>query len=96
MEKKAVLEGESILVLGDDLNYYVENRLAGGYLNWGLSKALFENLADPQNLITIKRALAADSPHTIIDLEGYMPQLLKHLPHLKYRREKTIYYIRED
>lgn len=96
MQPKTTFAKDSILVLGDDVNYYLNNHLAGGFLDWRLAQACFQNLDQPSNLVAIDKQLSEQKPRIIIDLEAYMPQVLKRLPHLKYRRENTIYYIRID
>ena len=92
MKPKTRFKHQSILVLGSDLNYYSGNRLGGAYLNWDLSKRLFKNLDQAKNLIAIAKQFERQQPDIIIDLEGYMPDLLNFLPYLNYRRKKTMYY----
>ena len=89
------IKNKTILVLGDDLSYYINNRFSGTFLDWTLSKNLFQNLGTFQNILKIDEYLLKDKPEVIVDLEGYMPKVFEHLPHIKHdyiQKESTIYY----
>ncbi len=95
-KQKIAFTNKTILVLGDDLSYYIDNQFSGTFLDWTLSKPLFQNLNTFQNILTIDDYLIKDMPEVIIDLEGYMPKVFQHLPHIKQyytQKEANIYYI---
>ena len=84
-----------ILVLGDDVDYYMNNTLATGYLNWQVAKQHFKDLSYLPQLTTIHENFLKELPDAIIDKEEVMPSIFERLPALKhmYQREKdSIYY----
>lgn len=87
-----------IVVLADDLSWYVHNRLATPFLDWGLSEARFSDLDYYENVIFIGEGFRMDPPEVIIDPEQYMPGVFDRIPVLKemYREEQPGRFIRRD
>ena len=71
-----------VLVLGDDIDYYLNNEAATGYLNWQVAKQRFDNLRDVRDLLDVKKSFERDLPDLIIDREDVIPTVFKMLPSL--------------
>lgn len=84
-----------ILVLGDDVDYYMKNTLATGYLNWQVAKQHFKNLSYLPQLSSINENFNKELPDAIIDNENVMPGVFDRLPNLEKKYIKGsdgIYY----
>jgi hypothetical protein len=84
-----------ILVLGDDVDYYMNNTLATGYLNWQVAKQHFKDLSYLPKLSTMHKSFLKELPDAIIDKEGVIPKVFDRLPDLKalyVHSEDGIYY----
>ncbi len=90
---QSVIKDKRVLVLGDDLGIYNQNRLASCFLNWNLSKDIFEHPDYFQNIILIDQSFQKDAPDVIIDKGDLMKQVLERIPRLKaqYKRERDLY-----
>ncbi len=80
-----------VLVLGDDVDYYMNNTLATGYLNWQVAKQHFKDLSYLPQLIGIHENFLKELPDAIIDKEKVMPSVFDRLPDLR-----DIYYLDKD
>ena len=84
-----------VLVLGDDVDYYMNNTLATGYLNWQVAKQHFKDLSDLPKLIGLHENFMKELPDAIIDKEKVMPAVFQRLPDLSkiyYQGKDGIYY----
>jgi hypothetical protein len=72
--------GKRILVLGEDFRLYKENQLATPFLNWELSKPIFENPDYYDNVTRVYRAMKADPPEVILDSNNLMAGFLARMP----------------
>ncbi len=88
-------KGKKVTVLSNDLSVYRDNVLGGYFLNWKLSKDLFENLMYYENVIVLNNAFQSNPPDVIIDKSNLMEGVLKRIPSLRkqYRKEGD-HYIR--
>ena len=88
-ESSSVKE-KKIVVLADDVSWYVNNALATPFLDWGLSEPRFSNLDYYENVIFINEGFRKDPPDIIIDPEQYMRAVFERIPHLRelYREEQ--------
>jgi hypothetical protein len=76
-------------VLGDDINYYIQNRPVTPYLNWELAQGHFGNLGEFQAVFDITQNISNELPSYIIDKGSLMPELQYKLPDIFKRYEQT-------
>lgn len=88
--------GKRIMMLGDDVSVYSENKLGGYFLDWTLSRKYFEHPDYYSNLSKINRSFMDDPPEIIYDKSGLMEKICDRIPSVKnsYRKEGEIYYRR--
>lgn len=85
--------GKKVMVLGDDKSIYVGRSLGGYFLNWNLSKDIFEHVDYFDNVIVIEDAFQNDPPDVIIDEKGLMSTVIDRIPSLRsqYKRSGNQY-----
>ncbi|ALI99041.1 hypothetical protein DC20_08710 [Rufibacter tibetensis] len=83
------VQGERLLVLGPDLNYYQNNSLGSPYLRWDLASPYFGRLNSYESLFTILQDLRNNPPSYIVDQQNLMPELQYKLPLIFQRYEKV-------
>ena len=90
------ITGKKIMILGDDLSLFQQNKLAGFFLDWNLSKKYFEQPDYYENIIKINKAIMDDPPDVIIDPGKLMEPIVERIPLLekKYRKENEMYWRR--
>jgi hypothetical protein len=86
---KSFIKGKKVLVLGNDCGIYENNKAASAFLNWDLSREIFENPEYFENVILIEDSFEHDMPNVIIDEKGRMEKFFLRLPALKARYEKA-------
>ncbi len=86
---EAFIKDKHILVLGDDLGIYKTNQADSYFLNWDLSKEIFQEPDYFENVILIADSFEKDKPDIIIDEKGLMQKLFIRLPALKQQYEKS-------
>jgi hypothetical protein len=69
------IKNARILVLGNDFNYYAQNKAATPYVNWQLAQEDFGRLNTYYAVFKILRNISASPPDYIIDEVQLMPQL---------------------
>lgn len=77
------LRNESVLILGQDVSYYLNNQLATPYLNPQLARRHFQHLDDYETVLQVFERFRADMPAYIIDQDTVVPQLFQRLPVLE-------------
>ncbi|MCC9165425.1 hypothetical protein [Pontibacter harenae] len=70
----------TVLVLGNDRSYYIQNKLATPYLNWRLSQRHFAQLNNYEAVHAIYLNFIQEKPTYIIDKAGMMQELQYKLP----------------
>lgn len=85
----ARLTGQKILIIGEDLSAYRDNRPATPYLNWDLAKYDLKNLDNYEAVINVFDHFRQDPPDYIIDRENVVEKLFQRAPALALRYEKT-------
>jgi hypothetical protein len=87
------IKDKKIMSLGNDINHYQYNTMSGGFLNWNLSKQVFEQPDYYENILMINNAFKSDPPDIIIDEKNLMEAVMKRIPSLRnqYRRQGTQY-----
>lgn len=78
-----VVDGKSILVLGDNIDVYKNSSLATPYLNWQLSRPLFESPEYFDNIAMLFNSFKNDSPDIIIDPNGAIKKIQPQIPWLR-------------
>lgn len=74
---------KKILVLDDDLSYYLNNKMATPFLNWKLSETIFKNPDYFENVIKVDEGFENDPPDIIYDPGKYMKEFFVRIPSLK-------------
>jgi hypothetical protein len=84
-------------VLGDEVDYYYNNTLATGYLNWQVAKQHFKRLDKIQHITAIYDRFEGQLPDAIIDKVNVMPVIFEKIPYLKeyYPKEEKGVYLRK-
>jgi hypothetical protein len=75
-----VPQNETILVLGNDTRYYLQNKPATPYLNWQLAQRDFGNLDEYDAIYNIYLNLRNEMPAYIIDEANLMEELTYKIP----------------
>jgi len=83
------LHKKRIFLLGNDWGIYKSNQAASCFLNWNLSKEVFEQPDYFENVILVQQSFEKDMPDIIIDEERRMENFFKRLPSLKASYEKA-------
>ena len=88
-------ESKRILILGENNQLYQSSHAASPFVNWQLSKSVFQNLNYYDNLTIINNGLMSDMPDVIIDPNGVISPVLEKVPTLKkrYLRSKNNTYL---
>ncbi len=88
------IDGKKILVLEEGYYQYQRNALGGFFLNWELSKPVFEDLTDYRHIEIIASCFEMDPPEVILDRNNYMASVMERIPFLKavYRKEGEVYW----
>lgn len=83
-----------VLVMGDDLTPYRNNKTATAYVNWSLCKSEFVNINNYENVINIIQNFEKDPPEYIFDQENLLPKVFQRIPDLgkKYVKFKEGIY----
>jgi len=93
---KSFIKEKKVLVVGQDYAIYENNKAASFFLNWDLSKEIFENPGYYENVILVQNSFECDSPDIIIDESGKMEKFFLRLPLLKTQYEKSGFvYVRK-
>lgn len=91
--------GKSILVLDDNIRPYAHSQAATPFLNWKLSRSLFDNLNYYDNLTIIYNGIRTSPPEVILDPNNMMPAVLRKIPPLANMYNKRTdghYYIKTN
>ncbi len=89
---------KKILVLGDNLSYYLGNQLATPYLNWQLSQVHFANLAYYSGMIAVYENLQKNMPEVIVDEAGLATQIFGkvNLLQTSYIKQGKLYFLKKE
>jgi hypothetical protein len=78
-----------VLVLENDLTYFLQNKLATPYLDWQLSEKVFRHPEFYENLTEVYHAFVSDPPDVIIDRENLMQAFFNRMPTVKKQYSKS-------
>jgi hypothetical protein len=83
------VSGKRLLVLSDDIDYFVNNELATPFMNWDLAEEIFVNPDYYENVVRVHESFINDPPNFIVDPAGHMKLFFERIPSLrgKYRRD---------
>ncbi|MEJ8804325.1 hypothetical protein [Pontibacter sp. H249] len=83
------LKNNTVLVLGQDLGYYVHNKPVTPYFNWQISQRYFRDLNEYQAVFEIHEAFRREMPNYLIDKAKLMPELKYKLPSIFGKYEQV-------
>jgi len=82
-EEPMIVKGRKLLVLGDEMTNYQHSTSATPFINWQISKEIFENTGYYDNLIYILEGISKDPPQMIIDSNNVWEKVREQIPSLK-------------
>ncbi len=87
------IKDKRILVLTNDPGIYKQNKLAGYFPDWSLSRTIFEEPDYYENILLINDAFEKDPPEIIIDPNDLMKKIFERIPAMKplYKRDGELY-----
>jgi hypothetical protein len=85
----SVLANRQILVLDDQPELFLNNRLATSFYEWELCRPLFEQPDYYEHVVQVNRAFATELPEVIVDPENLMKGFLDRIPALEVKYEKS-------
>lgn len=83
------IRNERIMVLGPQIEVYRNNKMAGPFVNWELSKSLFDELNQYKTIVLLDQYMNQDTPNYIYDPTGKFKLIQNYLPYLKTRYQET-------
>lgn len=98
MDEKIDAEGRKIVVLDEDISWYVNSELSTPFLDWKLAEPVFSALDYYENVILVSEGFRKDPPDLIADPGNHMPLVFERIPYLKemYREEKAGMYRKNE
>lgn len=93
LKKNHVFKEKKVLVLSEEIAVYQNNKMASYFLNWNLSKDVFDHPEYFENVIWVSDSFDEDLPQVIIDPQDRMKKFFERLPNYKkrYKREGDLY-----
>jgi hypothetical protein len=87
------IRDKRVMILGDDLPLLTQNRLAGAFLEWRISREVVENTDNYENVIYLNKQFATDAPEVIVDPNNLFPQVVARIPALSklYVEDNGVY-----
>ncbi|MCX8492441.1 MAG: hypothetical protein ORN54_15395 [Cyclobacteriaceae bacterium] len=88
------IKEKRVLVLGNELGVYYQNKMVGYFLNWELSKGIFEHPEFFENVILVDQCFQQDPPDVIIDKQNLLQPFLEKIPRIEnqFRQQGDLYY----
>jgi hypothetical protein len=90
-DQKTTVNNTKLLIAGNNLEGYMNNKLATPYLEWTLAERHFNYLDDYANVIEVYENFRRDMPDVIIDQNGKIEELFTRIPALAqyYAKEQN-------
>jgi hypothetical protein len=86
---ESFIRGKKVLLLSNDFGIYKVNEAGSYFLNWDLSKEIFDRSDYYENIILIEESFEKTRPDIIIDEKGLMKNVFRRLPQLQVQYEKS-------
>ncbi|MEY2895287.1 MAG: hypothetical protein RIS42_1006, partial [Bacteroidota bacterium] len=83
------LRNEKLMVLGPQIEAYRFNQMAGPFVNWELSKSIFNELDQYKTIVLLDQYMTQDPPNYIYDPMGKFKRVQNYLPYLQKRYQLT-------
>ena len=91
--KNQAMVNKRIMVLENDVTWFLRNKLSSPYLNWRLSQNVFRNPDYYENVTEVYHTMKNDPPEAIVDPENLFKPFLDRMPEFEkqYNREGIFY-----
>jgi hypothetical protein len=86
---ESFIRDKKVLLLSDGYGIYKVNKVGSYFLNWELSKTIFEEPDYFENITLIEDSFEKTLPDVIIDENGLMKNIFRRLPQLQEQYEKS-------
>jgi hypothetical protein len=87
------VKDQRVMVLTNDVGIYRQNKLAGYFFDWDLSKDVIGQPDYYENVILIQKAFKTDQPDLIVDPDGLMGKFFERIPGWQsYYKKESIFY----
>jgi hypothetical protein len=94
--QQPALENKSVLVLGDDNYYFLNNKAATPFVNWNIASDVFTHPEYYETVTKVYDALKNDPPTVIVDQNNLMKPFFARMPEIKKQYQKEgIFYTRK-
>lgn len=95
---KLPFQNEKLLVLGPQIEEYLQNKISGPFINWEISKSLFVDLNQYEKVIILTNLFEKEPPTYIYDPENTFKNIQKRIPNigLKYRESSKNLFVRNN
>jgi hypothetical protein len=87
------IRNEKLMILGPQIEAYRFNTMAGPFVNWDLSKSLFDELNQYKTIVLLDQYMNQDPPNYIYDPTGKFKLIQGYLPYLKSRYRASGNYL---
>src|SRR5690606_10815491 len=77
------VQQEKVLTLDNNLGFYIGKTMSTPFLNWTLSRKIFENPEYYDNVIVVNSGFRGDYPDLIHDPNGLLKPFMDKLPELR-------------
>lgn len=78
-----------VLVLDNDPGSLINNRLSPPFIDWNLSKKIFEKHNEYTSVLLVNKLFQKDPPQIIVDPSNLMPNFFNRLPELERAYKKS-------
>lgn len=87
---------KSVMILGDDLSVYRNNKLGGYFLDWRLSERTLNSVQYYDHVLKIDEMFQTFPPDVIVDERGMFGSLASRIPVLttKYKKQGENLYVK--
>lgn len=94
--KAAPVNDKTVMVLGDDLSVYKNNKLGGYFLDWRLSERTLNGVQYYDSVLKIDEMFQTFPPDVIVDQRGMFASLASRIPSLtrQYKRQGENVYVK--
>lgn len=96
VKPQLAIKGEKLMVLGDNIEEYYQNSMAGPFIDWSISDYYFDNLHQYTTVIRLKNLINQVDAKYIYDPNDYFGKIKNRLPSIygKYKKVDDNLYIK--